>query len=135
MNILVVRYELTDKYTLGAMFLNSKWFGYTLEDVVRPDGVKVQDQTAIPYGTYDVILDMSAHFGKIMPHILNVPMFDGVRIHGGNTPADTEGCILVCSNYLGNGVIQGSLSDAFIHQLQQNAQPHKIKVTTALDHF
>jgi len=62
---------------------------------VRPDGVKVQDKTAIPAGTYSVIIDVSTRFKRLMPHILNVPGFDGIRIHNGNTDSDTDGCILL----------------------------------------
>ena len=56
---------------------------------------KVQNQTAIPVGRYRVIVDKSARFGRQMPHILNVPGFDGIRIHSGNTDADTDGCLLL----------------------------------------
>lgn len=69
--------------------------GYTLEDVVRPAGVKVQSKTAIPKGKYELKLSMSNRFKKLMPEVLNVPMFTGVRIHGGNTHEDTEGCPLL----------------------------------------
>jgi len=84
-----------DNYTIGEMYINDNYLCDTLEDVVRDDGVKVQDQTAIPAGTYQLILDMSTRFGKIMPHILNVPDFQGIRIHCGNSSKDTSGCILV----------------------------------------
>ena len=81
--------------THGDWFIDGVWTCFTLEDMVRPAGVKIPGQTAIPYGIYKVIIDMSTRFGRLMLHILNVPGFDGVRVHGGNTAADTEGCILV----------------------------------------
>ena len=81
------------------MTVDGNFFGYTLEDTYRelePDGSnKIFGATCIPAGKYKVITDYSNHFGKTMLHILDVPFFEGVRIHGGNTDADTEGCILV----------------------------------------
>jgi hypothetical protein len=95
MNLRVSRKTLTDNSTTGELLIDDKFFCYTLEDVVRPDGVKVQNKTAIPAGTYSVIIDVSVRFQRLMPHILNVPGFDGIRIHNGNTDADTDGCILL----------------------------------------
>ncbi len=86
--------------TLGE-FITPKQKFYSCEDKVREvEGVpvdtwKIPKETAIPKGTYDLILDESVRFKKIMPHILDVDGFSGVRIHSGNTNHDTEGCILL----------------------------------------
>jgi hypothetical protein len=87
--------------TIGQMFVDGVFECYTLEDTVReiagvPVGVwKIAKITAIPSGRYRVVVNFSKHFQKELPELLNVPGFDGVRIHSGNGPADTEGCILV----------------------------------------
>ena len=92
MKITVERKEYPT-YTAGSLFIDDVWFCYTLEDKVRDK--KIYGETAIPYGTYDVIVTMSARFKKMLPLLLNVPNFTGVRIHSGNTKENTEGCILV----------------------------------------
>jgi hypothetical protein len=121
MLIEIKRYEFNDTYTVGRMYLNDVYFCYTLEDVVRK-GAKVNGQTAIPAGTYDVIIDHSAHFGRDLPHILNVPNFEGVRIHAGNTSKDTEGCILLGHTYAGKDFIGNSklAFDVFFNKLKED---------------
>ena len=95
MQIKIIRKWFTEKSTTGVLSINGIKCGFTLEDVARAEGVKIPGVTAAPAGTYKVVNDYSEHFKKIMPHILNVPRFEGVRFHGGNKPEDTEGCILV----------------------------------------
>lgn len=85
----------TNTFTIGELYINEKYVTDTLEDRVRPEGEKVYSKTAIPEGTYEVKLTHSPRFKKILPEILNVPNFSGIRIHTGNSSKDTEGCILV----------------------------------------
>lgn len=104
--------------TLGNLFANDKFFCYTLEDVVRAKGEKIYGQTAIPYGTYNVILTKSKHFhGKLLPLILRVPNFLGCRLHGGNDPKDTLGCVLVCHHTDGHKIWK-SASDDLVKLIQ-----------------
>lgn len=99
MHIKVIRKKLQATCTLGEMHIDGKFFAYTLEDPYRhlqgDITKKVPEDTCIDNGTYEVIVDYSNRFKKELPHILNVPCFEGIRIHGGNTAANTEGCILV----------------------------------------
>ena len=84
-----------EKYTIGNFSVNGKILSNCLEDKERIPFVKIPGDTAIPAGRYEVVLDFSDRFQRVMPHILNVPKFDGIRIHGGNTDKDTHGCVLL----------------------------------------
>lgn len=112
MKIEVKRTKFGPKATIGDMYIDGVRLYYTLEDVVRPKGEKVQNETAIPSGTYKVSLDFSNRFAKVMPHILDVPGFDGIRIHSGNSDLDTDGCILLGLEYINDDFI-GRSKDAF----------------------
>ncbi len=103
MELDVERIYKADTYTIGKLYINGSYFCDTLEDKVRLLNCyedKVYGETAIPVGRYKVILSYSNHFKKILPEILNVDFFKGIRIHSGNEKNDTEGCILVgeCKN-------------------------------------
>ena len=95
-------------YTLGRLFVDGTKLGYTCEDDDRrledDPGRKLAGQTAIPRGTYRLTATLSQRFGRIMPQIMGVPGFEGVRIHGGNTAADTEGCPLLGASRTAIGV-------------------------------
>ena len=93
MKLKVVREEFTKNSTIGSLYIDGTFFYYTLEDTIRDK--KIKGETAISTGMYDIRLTMSNRFKKVMPLLLNVPNFEGVRIHSGNTKHDTEGCILV----------------------------------------
>lgn len=120
MNLLLQRETATEKSTIGSLRINGEFFCWTLEDKLRDQ--KVFGQTAIPSGTYQVIIDFSNRFQKPMPHILNVPGFSGIRIHPGNTDKDTEGCILI-------GLTK---SDDFIGKSQMAFQLFMPKLQSAL---
>ncbi|MBY0244930.1 MAG: hypothetical protein K2Q03_05695 [Sphingobacteriaceae bacterium] len=93
------REEFTDVATLGRLFVDDVFFAYTCEDKLRDlkaDGSgKVFAKTAIPAGKYEVIVTKSNRFKRELPLLKSVPFFEGIRIHGGNTQIDCEGCILI----------------------------------------
>jgi hypothetical protein len=96
MKLHLKRTFLGDKYTIGRLTIDDVYFCDTLEDVERD--IKIPKETCIPRGPYKVVMDFSTRFQEVMPHILDVPNFEGIRIHAGNTAADTEGCILLGTN-------------------------------------
>lgn len=108
MEILVKREYKKKDYTIGKMYINGEYFCDTLEDTDRGlmkiecldeiEAAKKYGRTAIPTGRYGVAYTYSPRFKKHLPLLLNVPAFEGVRIHSGNTHKDTEGCILLGEN-------------------------------------
>jgi hypothetical protein len=93
MELKLVRNTFTDESTIGDLYIGEKWECYTLEDKVRPK--KIKGETAIPAGRYKVVITYSNRFKRNLPLLLNVPGFEGVRFHAGNTKKDTHGCPLV----------------------------------------
>jgi hypothetical protein len=93
MKIKLIREIFNSSSTIGKLYLDDVFECFTLEDAVRDS--KIEGKTAIPYGKYRVTIDFSNRFKKLMPHLLDVPGFTGIRIHAGNTENDTEGCILL----------------------------------------
>lgn len=127
MELLLERKWCKQDYTIGRLYINKEFFCNTLEDTVRDinkNGIfdcgefKISGHTAIPYGEYEITLDVvSPKFSKYpfykevcngkLPRLLNVPNFDGVLIHCGSTADNSAGCILV-----GNNTIKGGLTDS-----------------------
>lgn len=93
MRLRLERSEFTENSTIGNLYIDDVFFCYTLEDKVRDE--KIKRETAIPTGIYEIRLTMSNRFKKVLPVLLRVPNFEGVRIHSGNTKDHTEGCILL----------------------------------------
>ena len=104
MKIIVKRLHRTENSTIGELSIDGKFECYTLEDVERKE--KIKSETAIPIGTYKVEITLSNRFKRLLPILLNVPSFEGIRIHSGNNNHDTEGCILVgttrSEDFIGN---------------------------------
>lgn len=108
-------------YTIGQLFVDGKYFCDTLEDRCRDldREEKVMHETAIPEGTYEVIVNVSVRFKRKLPLLLDVPYFTGIRIHRGNTDKDTSGCILVGENKHPGRVI--------------NSTPYEFRLTEILE--
>jgi hypothetical protein len=108
-----------DCNNIGDLFIGEEFFCHTLEDEIRPDGKKVYGETAIHSGRYKLVLTMSRRFKRIMPLLVNVPMFEGIRLHGGNTSKDSHGCPLVAFN-TDYKRIWGTAEKALTERLQEH---------------
>ena len=108
MEITVTRKDYTDESTIGDFGIDNSFFCYSLE-LPWGNGANVHQVNCILPGRYEVIIDQSARFKRLMPHILNVPNRDSIRIHVGNFARDTEGCVLLGlnkeANVIGNSVV------------------------------
>ena len=95
----------------------------TLENIWRDykgGELKVPRKSAVPEGTYPVVITKSKKFGKYLPLLVGVPGFEGIRIHSGNTVNDTEGCILVGQNLIKGKVLLSRLTLEKLMRLIEN---------------
>lgn len=112
MELVLKREVFTDESTIGKLTIDGVLECYVLEDKDRGltdtmplaeiVATKVYGKTCIPYGRYEVDWTMSARFKKMMPILLNVAGYSGIRIHVGNSEIDSLGCLLPCSKYSKN---------------------------------
>lgn len=140
MNIILNRIAKKAKYTIGKLYINDQYFCDTLEDTDRGltqsmteqqiGSKKVYGETAIPTGTYRIIISYSNKFKKQMPLLLNVPGFAGIRIHSGNTEKDSLGCIIVGKNKAVGKVLESRDTYSKLFSILQEANKKEtIKIT------
>lgn len=151
MELIVRRLYLKDKYTIGKLYINGEYECDTLEDKVRDfnkDGdlldegeQKIYGDTAIPFGRYEVTLNvMSPKYSKrstylwcngFLPRLLNVPHFEGILIHAGNTANDSAGCLLVGENKVKGRLVNsmGTLKNLYAKLKKASDKGEKIWIT------
>ena len=115
MEIKLIRKYRNSNYCIDKLYINNTYFSDALEDPDRGlissmslteiKRIKIKGNTCIPYGTYNITITYSPRFKKNLPLVNNVKGFDGIRIHSGNTPKDTSGCILPGFNKIKGQVI------------------------------
>lgn len=137
MELLLERKWCKEEYTIGRLSINSVFFCNTLEDTVRDINMngtfdcgefKIKGHTAIPYGEYEIIVNYSPRFKRELPRLLNVPHFDGILIHRGNTHKDSSGCVLVGENKKKGMVINSTKYELELTKILKEAQSRKEKI-------
>lgn len=128
-------------YRAGKLFINGKFFCFTIEDEDRGldqtmllseiEKLKIHSVTAIPTGRYEVTITFSNRFKKPMLQILNVKGFEGIRIHSGNSSADVEGCIAVAYEDSSDGFAGNSkaAADKLFKDVELAIKKEKIWIT------
>lgn len=134
----LIRKYKKKNYTIGKLYINNVYFCDTLEDTDRGlnnemsldqiKSKKIKGQTAIPSGTYEVIVSYSPKFKRFLPLIVDVPGYSGIRIHPGNTHADTEGCILVGENKVVGKVLNSKVTFNLLYEQLKRASDNKRKI-------
>lgn len=142
MQLKLIREIYSAQSTIGRLYVNGTFFCFTLEDYCRdsnkdgdlqdPGEKKVFGKTCIPQGEYKVILNQSTRFKKLLPLLIDVPGFSGIRIHNGNIPDHTEGCILVGStraeNFVGNSIDTLARLMVRLKAMSSTGQPMSISI-------
>lgn len=137
MRLELVRLYKKPNYTIGKLYVNGEYFCDTLEDAVRE--VKIPHQTAIPEGTYKVVLNIVSPkysqrksydwCGGRLPRLLNVPNYDGILIHSGNTIEHTSGCILVGENKEAGKVLNSMATLKRLYKRMKEDGNNEISIT------
>jgi hypothetical protein len=133
MEIHIIRDTFKDGVTLGKLYVDNQYLCETLEDTDRrledANNKKIPGKTAIPCGTYNMIVNQSARFKTLMPLVENVPQFEGIRIHAGNTAEDTEGCILLGLSRQGDKILESRAAvQAFMHKVYPFVRRNKVSI-------
>ena len=105
--ITVLRFDYSKNHTKSIIFVNDQFFCFGMEPENKFNNTIKGQRDLIPEGTYPIILSKSPKFKRVLPEILNVPNNSGIRIHAGNFPSDTSGC-LVLGTYFNESILFNS---------------------------
>lgn len=135
----LVREQIDPDVTIGSLKIHGRHICWVLEDPVREvpgelvSDWKIKGETAIPVGRYKIERTFSNRFQMTTPQLMDVPGFEGIRIHPGNTVADTEGCLLPGRQRLTRGVGESQLAYRellrWIDTIEQNGDEAWILIT------
>lgn len=154
MELKLKRIAKKNGYTIGKLSIDGKYFCDTLEDVDRGldssmsldvlKQKKLAHITAIPSGRYQVTMDVISprlsrskfykqFGGGRVPRLLNVPAYEGILIHCGNTAKDTDGCILVGKNSKVGMVLDSRITYSTLYPLLEAAAKRKEKIFITIE--
>ena len=140
MELELTRSVRTNRTTIGELMINGIFECFILEDKDRGlrqgmttselMALKIKTRTAIPTGRYEIAVSFSDRFKKMLPLLLDVPAYEGIRIHSGNTDEDTEGCLLPGKTRSADAVGSSRVAfTALFHKIMAALQREKIFIT------
>lgn len=140
MELVLKRYKRTEVSTIGNLFVDGQPECSILEDIDRGlksdmtlgtiNSIKVHGKTAIPTGRYEIAITFSNKFKKYLPLLLNVPGFDGVRVHSGNVANDSDGCLLPGTVPTENAVLNSRVAfTALFTKIRSAIKKEKVFIT------
>lgn len=140
MELQLTRHFKNDNCTISNLFTDAEFECFILEDVDRGlkqtmpldeiKAKKVHAKTCIPEGCYEVVITYSNRFKKPLPLLLNVPGFEGIRIHPGNAAENTEGCLLPGTEPKGDSVINSRVAfTALFQKIEAALKTGKVFIT------
>ena len=137
----LVRDTFTDNSTIGKLYIDDVYFSEVLEDkdrgldqsltVEENKRLKVYGETCVPYGKYKGTVSMSMRMKRVLPLLFNVPAFDGIRIHRGNTKKDTLGCIEVGSTRGVDIIYNSKITESKLVELMPEGTEFEIEIVKA----
>lgn len=136
MRILVKRRFFGENYTIGSMFLNGEYFCDTIEDKYKDLSLepKVDGETAIPFGNYNVVLSFSSKFKRALPRLMDVPFFEGILIRSGNSEEKWSGCIIVGDNRVKGAVVYSRIREDELMRRLNLADERGESITIEISH-
>ena len=138
--ITVLRFDYSKNHTKSIIFINDQFFCFGMEPENKFDNTIKGQRDLIPEGTYSIILSKSPKFKRVLPEILNVPNNSGIRIHAGNFPSDTSGC-LILGTYFNKNILINSTTKVeelidILRLFESRKDSNRITYKSAdIDHF
>ena len=142
MELKLIRKYRCSNYCIDKLYINNEYFSDALEDPDRGltdsmsleeiQKIKIKGNTCIPYGTYNVTITYSPRFKRNLPLINNVKGFEGIRVHNGNTPQHTKGCVLLGFNKIKGQVVDSKVTVNKFIDIVQKALNKGEKVTITI---
>jgi len=140
MELELTRSTKTNKSSIGELAIDGVFECFILEDkdrglrqgmpVSELMALKIKKETAIPTGRYEIVVSFSDRFQKMLPLLLDVPAYEGIRIHPGNTDTNTEGCLLPGKSKSANAVGSSRIAfTALFDKIKAALQREKIFIT------